>query len=65
MNLQTRIYEKQGDLSGSEKEIIQGLLSSAKENSQLSLKDLSKNYMFQNQLFLDCVKNWDYLVIVN
>ena len=42
MNLQTRIYEKQGDLSGSEKEIIQGLLSSAKENSQLSLKDLSK-----------------------
>lgn len=57
MNLQTRIYEKQGDLSGSEKEIIQGLLSSAKENSQLSLKDLSKKlYVSESAIFRLCKK---------
>ncbi len=52
MNLQTRIFEKQGVLSESEKEIIQGLLSSAKENSQLSLKDLSKKlYVSESAIF--------------
>ncbi|MCF1777191.1 MurR/RpiR family transcriptional regulator [Lactobacillus jensenii] len=57
MNLQTRIYEKQGVLSESEKEIIQGLLSSAKENSQLSLKDLSKKlYVSESAIFRLCKK---------